>query len=203
MTVSREVLDAALKAHREAPLKRDAGRSAMEAALCAAFEASQPVGNPVAHVPVHPRNGPLWSDTFPAGSELHRSNSYPMMPLYTAQAVDLAKIGRLVNGAIGYLQIGLNSQCMNKLREMEDLVYDRALGVNETVTLPAQAVNQQPLNLQLADALDCFWNPACEAVQQASYHGPASGSDVVGAIAQGLAAVAARLREHAGGEVKP
>ncbi|WP_126962467.1 hypothetical protein [Xanthomonas arboricola] len=47
---------------------------------------------------------------------------------------------------------------------------------------------------ELADALDCFWNPAVGAVQQASYQGPASGSDVVGAIAQGLAAVAERLR---------
>lgn len=51
--------------------------------------------------------------------------------------------------------------------------------------------------VQMADALDAFWNPACNAVQAASYHGPASGSDVVGAIAQGFAAVAARLRDSA------
>ena len=50
---------------------------------------------------------------------------------------------------------------------------------------------------KVADALDSFWNPACGAIQEASYHGPASGSDVVGAIAQGLAAVAASLRESA------
>lgn len=41
-------------------------------------------GCPVAHVPVHPRQGPLWSDTVAAGSEVHRSNSYPLMPLYAA-----------------------------------------------------------------------------------------------------------------------
>lgn len=49
---------------------------------------------------------------------------------------------------------------------------------------------------RLADALDAFWNPACGAIQQASHHGPASGSDIVGAIAQGLAAVAAELRKE-------
>ena len=48
---------------------------------------------------------------------------------------------------------------------------------------------------KIADALDCFWNPAVGAIQNASYHGPASGADIVGAIAQGLSAVAARLRE--------
>lgn len=41
-------------------------------------------GCPVAHVPVHPRQGPLWSDTVAAVSEVHRSNSYPLMPLYAA-----------------------------------------------------------------------------------------------------------------------
>lgn len=46
-----------------------------------------------------------------------------------------------------------------------------------------------------ADALDCFWNPATQHVRDASYHGPASGADVVSAIAVGLAAVANRLRE--------
>lgn len=50
---------------------------------------------------------------------------------------------------------------------------------------------------RLANALDAFWNPACGAIQQASYHGPASGSDIVGAIAQGFAAVAAELRREA------
>lgn len=37
---------------------------------------------PIAFVPIHPRQGPLWSDTFPAGSEVHRSNSYERMALY-------------------------------------------------------------------------------------------------------------------------
>ncbi|AVO23127.1 hypothetical protein RIVERRIDER_46 [Xanthomonas phage RiverRider] len=53
-----------------------------------------------------------------------------------------------------------------------------------------------PLSV-IADALDCFWNPAVNAIRDASYHGPASGADVVSAIANGLAAVAAHLREHA------
>ena len=40
-------------------------------------------GELVAHVPVHPRNGPLWSDTRPVGSDAHRAESYPWMALYT------------------------------------------------------------------------------------------------------------------------
>ncbi len=39
---------------------------------------------PTAFVPVHRRQGPLWSDTFPAGSDLQRSENYPRMPLYAA-----------------------------------------------------------------------------------------------------------------------
>lgn len=62
---------------------------------------------------------------------------------------------------------------------------------------PAQAVGLEPVLAVIADALDCFSNPAVESVRDASYYGPASGADVVGAIAQGLAAVAARLREKA------
>jgi hypothetical protein len=62
---------------------------------------------------------------------------------------------------------------------------------------PAAVAVDAPWQQQLADALDSFWNPACGAIQEASYHGPASGSDVVGAIAQGLSAVAASLRESA------
>jgi hypothetical protein len=58
------------------------------------------------------------------------------------------------------------------------------------------SLDDQLTTTRLADALDAFWNPACGAIQQASYHGPASGSDIVGAIAQGLAAVAAELRRE-------
>lgn len=43
----------------------------------------QAANKPVAFVPVHPRQGQLWSDTFAAGSEVHRSNSYPRMALYS------------------------------------------------------------------------------------------------------------------------
>lgn len=39
---------------------------------------------PVAHVPVHPRLGPLWTDTLPVGADFTRAKSYPMMPLYAA-----------------------------------------------------------------------------------------------------------------------
>jgi hypothetical protein len=54
--------------------------------------APAPQGEPVAFVPVHPRNGPLWSDTFPAGSELARSENYPRTALYAAPPADLAEV---------------------------------------------------------------------------------------------------------------
>ena len=51
-----------------------------------ALAARQPVGQePVAHVPIHPRNGPLWADTYPEGSAADgRSPHYERMPLYAA-----------------------------------------------------------------------------------------------------------------------
>ncbi len=45
---------------------------------------TQCVQQPAAFVPVHPRQGPLWSDTIAAGSDLQRSENYPRMPLYAA-----------------------------------------------------------------------------------------------------------------------
>lgn len=36
----------------------------------------------IAEVPIHPKHGPLWSDTREAGSDLHRSARYPLMNLY-------------------------------------------------------------------------------------------------------------------------
>lgn len=56
-------------------------------------------------------------------------------------------------------------------------------------------MTNEELTKNLADALDCFWNPAINSVRQASYHGPANAADAVEAIAVGLAAVAAHLRE--------
>lgn len=45
---------------------------------------SQPAeAQPVAYVPVHPRNGPLWAHTVPT-MESDRPASYPVMPLYAA-----------------------------------------------------------------------------------------------------------------------
>lgn len=52
------------------------------------------------------------------------------------------------------------------------------------------APSADPWQVQLADALDCFWNAACEGA------GP-DRSNVIGGMAEGFAAMAARLREHA------
>lgn len=71
------------------------------------FKPAAQARGPVAHVPVHPRNGPLWADTIPAGSNFQRSEHYPRMALYaaapapSAQAAltenDLIEIGRTHN----------------------------------------------------------------------------------------------------------
>lgn len=52
------------------------------------------------------------------------------------------------------------------------------------------APSADPWQVHLADALDCFWNAACEGA------GP-DRSNVIGGMAEGFAAMAARLREHA------
>ncbi|MCK1465802.1 hypothetical protein IVB34_47845 [Bradyrhizobium sp. 2] len=39
-----------------------------------------------------PRQGPLWSDTIPAGSEIQRSNNYPRMALYASQPSPAATV---------------------------------------------------------------------------------------------------------------
>lgn len=52
------------------------------------------------------------------------------------------------------------------------------------------APSADPWQVQLADALDCFWNAASEGA------GP-DRSNVIGGMAEGFAAMAARLREHA------
>lgn len=46
---------------------------------------AQPAGEAIAFVPVHPRNGPLWSDTYASASFSERSPNYPRMALYAAQ----------------------------------------------------------------------------------------------------------------------
>ena len=38
---------------------------------------------PVAYVPLHPRLGPLWPNTYPSGSEVEPSTNYPRMALYS------------------------------------------------------------------------------------------------------------------------
>lgn len=49
-------------------------------------DSGQQPAEAVAFVPVHPRSGPLWMDTYPAGDPADgRSPHYPRMPLYTAK----------------------------------------------------------------------------------------------------------------------
>jgi hypothetical protein len=60
--------------------KHDAAETALHAALAQEEQTAQ---KPIAFVPVHPRNGPLWSMTTNEPSQ-ERLPSYPLMPLYTA-----------------------------------------------------------------------------------------------------------------------
>jgi hypothetical protein len=68
------------------PDQRDGWNWCYLAALAAAPTAPQEARQPVAHVPVHPRNGPLWMDTYPHGTDVSqsRSGSYPTLSLYAA-----------------------------------------------------------------------------------------------------------------------
>lgn len=77
-------------------------------------------------------------------------------------------------------------------------VMDEALGLIEGQCNASAAMQEHPKivpwQIQLADALDCAWNPAIEADH--NHQGPGA------VLAGGLAAVAARLREQAADEVK-
>lgn len=58
----------------------DIARQAYEALRAGSASTSEPI----AHVPVHPKNGPLWMDTYPHGTDVSQSrpSSYPTMALY-------------------------------------------------------------------------------------------------------------------------
>lgn len=62
--------------------------------LVAALSASpQGRAEPAAYVPVHPRLGPLWSDTFCSATDTSesRAGSYPRMALYAAPPPQVAR----------------------------------------------------------------------------------------------------------------
>lgn len=65
-------------------------RAGLEAYLSATASASPAAAEVVAFVPLHPRSGPLWMDTYPAGSDTseRRSPNYARMALYPASAIE-------------------------------------------------------------------------------------------------------------------
>jgi hypothetical protein len=63
-------------------IKRDKIKRWMQFPDSQSIAPTPPSSEPVAFVPIHPRNGPLWSDTLPADSEVERSNHYERMALY-------------------------------------------------------------------------------------------------------------------------
>lgn len=74
--------------------------------------------------------------------------------------------------------------------------YLRAFDCKIDPPLEKPAVVDGAWQVQLADALECFWNPAIEG----------SGDDrsnIIGGMVQGFAAVAYRLREHAALAAQP
>jgi hypothetical protein len=104
-------------------------REEIEAAV-AALRAVPAQHEPVAFVPIHPRQGPLWSDAFPAGSELPRSENYPRMALYAAPVppADLAEVLANVRKGIAALRdapnlripIELHKACGSLAHMVED-----------------------------------------------------------------------------------
>ncbi|MDC9651475.1 hypothetical protein [Xanthomonas perforans] len=78
-------------------------RAALDAAI-AALAARQPVGEPVAFVPVHPSIGPLWGDTYPAGSSGDgRPARYERRPLYTAPPAQADRMAIKMLVAAGFV----------------------------------------------------------------------------------------------------
>lgn len=78
-------------------------------------------------------------------------------------------------------------------------VHLQGIPASESIPAPSDATltaqSEGGLREALAEALEAFWSPAIGAIRAASHHGPASGSDVIEAIAQGFAAMASSLRE--------
>lgn len=51
-------------------------------AVLGLFRSAATSAAPIAFVPVHPRHGELWTDTYPADSQFDRSRAYEQRPLY-------------------------------------------------------------------------------------------------------------------------
>ncbi len=66
----------------------------------------------VALVPVHPRMGPLWSETYPAADDVteRRAQSYPLMALYAAPVSQTSEVERL-RGLAATCYAGLGAEC--------------------------------------------------------------------------------------------
>lgn len=166
----------------------------------AAVAARQPVGEPVAYrsryIERDGRRG-IWMYHH---EKPEYASDVELQTLYAApptQAVDLG-------GMLTTLETGARLADFEGYKDTAEELRDIAKwlnGVYGKAAVPTQADTgipaspAQPWQLQLADALECAWNPAL----QSDHDGLGPGS----AMAQGLAAVAARLREHAAGEVKP
>jgi len=74
------------------------------------------------------------------------------------------------------------------------VIATRIRAILRTTPAPAAGADGESMEKRLADALDCFWNPAIGAAHDS---GSSDVIAVVGAIAQGFGAMAQRLREHA------
>lgn len=86
-------------------------------------------------------------------------------------------------------------------RDQRSLTHYRiAIEINERELVKARERDPHVrILLALADSFECFWNPAVEAVRNDGYAEQAA-LQAVGAMAQGFAAMAARMRQHAEGE---
>jgi len=175
----------------------------------AALAARQPVGEPVAVVGAD--FGLFWIGSGPIAPLVERNGLRPGSKLYaapTAQAVDQ----QYVDAALHYgahanrMRLVLKNAraCIEAWSHPAIIEHSKRKILGQIDEVLDAYAKREPLpevatgqtwQLQLADALDCAWNPAIQAERD----GLGTGS----ALARGLAAVAQRLREHAAGEVTP
>lgn len=77
--------------------------------------APEPCGEPVAWVPVHPRNGPLWANCIPTKDSPHPAH-YPLKPLYERPAQPPALLRELA--AIAY---DTSKAAEDRIRDIQEL----------------------------------------------------------------------------------
>jgi hypothetical protein len=112
-----------------ATLMRD---SSQQLKAFAALLKSSEDAKAVAMVPVHPTQGPLWMDTYAAGTVIDRSANYPRMALFTHPPADSGE----AKDAARYRWLRLHCAFAND--SMNEIWFDLHLERGETDALDRQ-----------------------------------------------------------------